>query len=243
MALTEQQRQMAIQLIKARNVDQPMPNNGSIGQINKPEFVPTTIGPGGVTYKNKTIEKTASDLDLKSKITLKKLAAKLARENKIQEEMTSPMSGESSKIGEIAASGLLGTMSLEDMVNDSSFLDFLAPSITNRKLDAKITTLSNLMGRLESGGAIAKEELEMYKNLVPSFMDSKGVKIDKLKELKRKFYNIGTSVMPKDRFEQSYKSGLEILKAGKTPFEQDDTVDPIKAIDDEVMKIDKQLGL
>jgi hypothetical protein len=81
MALTQQQRQIAIEFIRARNYSGGQPGSipSNIGQSN--EFAPETISPSGVTYKNIALKKAEEEARLKAE------AEKLRRETELKNQL------------------------------------------------------------------------------------------------------------------------------------------------------------
>lgn len=132
---------------------------------------------------------TYADIDYKKAQTanVRKEGALKDKELKGQK----PMSGEAAKISTIAQGGISAVKDLGDIldkndINDLAALNQLPNALQGtktQKFGVLRTDLSDLIGRLRSGGQISLNEEATYKNLIPKFGDSKSTQAYKLKRL------------------------------------------------------------
>lgn len=119
------------------------------------------------------------------------------------EQSDKAISGESAKVKELASSGLRQVKALGDeILKGNKLIGAALPfGIGDRKTDFIQNDLSDLIGRLRSGGAINKEEAPNFEALIPGWMDfTQEEKLYKLNELGNKFLGISQSMKTGDSF-------------------------------------------
>lgn len=129
-----------------------------------------------------------------------------AETQKINRELSGqkPMSGDEAKVSTIAQGGISAVADLTKLINETPggvsrlAADALLPNTfqneETQKFEVARKDLSDLLGRLRSGGQISPNEEVTYKKLIPEFGDRKGTKNYKLKRLNEIFTNIDTKL-------------------------------------------------
>lgn len=113
------------------------------------------------------------------------------------------MSGEAAKVKEIAESGLRQVNALGSEIQSGNKLigAALPFNIGDRKAGFIQDDLTDLIGRLRSGGAINKDEEERFARLIPGWLDfTQEQKFYKLNELGNKFSGLAKNL----KSDQSY---------------------------------------
>lgn len=117
-------------------------------------------------------------------------------------------SGETAKVATIAADGLSTISNMRELLYDkgklktnagkllggSSFLPSIAQPQETQKLSVTRDNLSDLIGRLRSGGAINKDEEARYLRLVPKYGDKSETINFKIKQLEKNFNTLQTTL-------------------------------------------------
>ena len=118
-------------------------------------------------------------------------------------------SGETAKITAIGEGGLSAVKGMAQMLDSGQLdpktmaIDMLVPDVlsilkTQNAQDFGVlrNDLTDLVGRLRSGGAISADEEPRFRNQIPAFGDSEATKRNKLNRLNEMFSGITTSVSP-----------------------------------------------
>jgi len=183
--------------------------------VGQTEFSPErTIKGIRIVDPTNTLKK--SQLDAIDKI----IQGKASITTKKGEREALGVSGEKAKLGTIAADGLFSVERLADRLikkDESLFL----PGVLNRSLDSVRDDITDMVGRLRSGGAINEGEEKRFLRLLPSFLDSEATRINKLKRMKSKFKVLGVKASGKEQFNKD-------VKLIKSAFEEDPTSTPIE---------------
>lgn len=129
------------------------------------------------------------------------------------------MSGEYAKVKEIAESGLRQVDALgKEIVSGNKLIGAALPfSIGDRNTGFIQDDLTDLIGRLRSGGAINKDEEERFQRLIPGWLDlNEKQKLYKLNELGQKFGGLAKTLKSDKSFVPFKPSTQGVL----TPNEQ-----------------------
>lgn len=111
--------------------------------------------------------------------------------NKIGATGTSTSTGKlAAKDANIATSGLTQVNNLRTFISNNPNINKDINPLTNREYKSTITNVSDLIGRLRSGGAIQKEEEARFRSLLPTFLDDKNTIDYKLTQLETEFNNL-----------------------------------------------------
>jgi|GEM_PF-5324256 len=114
--------------------------------------------------------------------------------NTIKTQSEKPASAESAKVREIANSGLRQLDNLESLIiNSSGGIDkhrMITEGPLNTDVKFALDDLTDLIGRLRSGGAINSDEEARFKRLLPNIWDSDETIRGKLAEFRTKFQGV-----------------------------------------------------
>jgi hypothetical protein len=165
-----------------------------------------------VALKLKTYEKGfVSPFDIqKFQYQIEKDA--IDRSAKLQEEANKPLSSEAAKTLELGEGGLRNVSDIRNKISEGNKLvgASLPFGIGDRDTSGLMDDLSDIIGRLRSGGAINSGEESRFKRLIPGALDSREVKLKKLNRLEAQFKGIVTRIKPQ-------KTGLQKTQTGQTP--------------------------
>lgn len=116
-----------------------------------------------------------------------------------------PLSAEGSKVSAITQAGLASLNQLEGIANDGvplgtvvggrGLLGGLGSNLLGTaSYDAAADNVADAMVRLRTGAAATKEELQLYKQLLPQAFDSPEVKAQKIKAVRDYFAGVGGGI-------------------------------------------------
>lgn len=161
------------------------------------------------------------------KKTQEALGEAAANESLIKAGYQPKLSGEGAKVLTIAEDGINSISNIKNIIfntkgelkgdankilGGSSFLPSILESKDQQAFTLARKNLNDLIGRLRSGGAINKDELETYKDLVPKYGDKPETIKKKLDQLENNFATLGKSILGTSSF------GKQVGGSGNDPL-------------------------
>lgn len=143
-------------------------------------------------------EKYKADLELtKARTSVENI--KLTPEGRT----TKPLSAEAAKIVGLTESGMKGITELRNLMSTAStgdlasgtYLPTLLQGQKAQDYDRLRTTLSETLGRINSGGAINKDEEARFLKMMPKWSDSEATKMRKIDQLEAQIATVNSKVL------------------------------------------------